>query len=532
MINMLGYFLGRYPHHFPLTDNQRTLILQMTALVVWLLVGAAIFHRALDISFADALYFCDVTVLTLGFGDITAHNAVGRGLIWPYAVIGIIMLGLVVRSINQIAREVHYDNVIRKHIEHKRQSTFDRSVNFDEDKEVRRFSQERGPMPPALIRQRSQISYQPPHKHRPIRSTISALAGAGKPKLLIMREEKDRFDAMRAIQYETMRFRRWNDLLISFIVFGIVWSCGAIVFWQLENMTYYEGLYFCFSSLVTIGYGDFSPQSNAGRPFFVLWSLIAIPTMTMLISQMSDTIVAAFKTGTEKFAHYFVLPQAGKYRNLLAHFPCILRFMQKREEKRRLRRGFEVGVDTDDTLEAQRSPSSRHAGGMNQSTRSRDTIQNYPRRTLEELAREENPSPFDLAQQLAFAIRRTMLDARQHTRKRYSYEEWVEFTRLIHFTDPRSRPSLSGEGSNSRECSCIALDEDEYGVLNWDWIGENSPMLAHQTEPEWILDRLCESLVRYVSTQEQARAAAQGQVEDLAEEATLRKERDLGIQET
>lgn len=533
MVNMLGYFLGRYPQHFSLTDDQRTLILQMTAFVVWLLIGAAIFQRVFDISFADALYFCDTTVLTLGFGDVTPQDSTGRGLIWPYAVIGIIMLGLVVRSIHQFAREVHYDNVIRKHIEQKRQSTFERSVTLDGDRKALRALQDKDILPPALTRQQSQIAYQPPNKHRPIRSTISALASAGRPKLLVMREEKDRFNAMRGIQYETMRFRRWNDLFISLIVFGIVWSCGAVVFWQLESLTYFEGLYFCFCALITIGYGDFTPKSNAGRPFFVMWSLIAIPTMTMLISQMSDTVVAAFKTGTDRFADYFVMPQPGKYRSFLGYFPCILRIMQKHEEKNRLQRGFEVGTDADDTTEAKRSPSSPDAAERNRPTCSSRNSQNFPSRTIEELARSDNPSPFDLAQQLAFAIRRTTLDARQDQRKRYSYEEWVEFTRLIQFTDPRSRPGASQEGSTSRETACIvALDEDEYGVLNWDWIGENSPMLAHQTEPEWILDRLCESLIRYVSTQEQARAAAQGQGEELAEEATSRKEKDLGIQET
>lgn len=45
----------------------------------------------------------------------------------------------------------------------------------------------------------------------------------------------------------------------------------------------------------------------------------------------------------------------------------------------------------------------------------------------------------------------------------------------------------------------LTVDEDEYGVLNWDWIGEQTPMLSTQTEPEWILDRLCESMIRLVS---------------------------------
>jgi potassium channel subfamily K len=374
----------------------------------------------------------------------------------------------------------------------------------------------------------------------PIRDTISALATRRRPKLLVMREEKDRFDAMRAIQYETMRFRRWNDLLVSVIVFAIVWTIGAVVFWCLEDdLTYFEGLYFCFCSLLTIGYGDITPKSNAGRPFFVMWSLIAIPTMTMLISKMSDTIVASFKHGTEKVGDWLVLPQSGKYKSFFGHFPCILGFMEKHEEKKRVQRGFQVGADadTDEDEEAEvgnRPTSTQERQGNNQSngrTRSKQDP-NHPHRTIEELAKAK-PSSFDLAQQLAFAIRRTTKDAIDGERKRYNYEEWVEFTRLIQFTDPRIRPP-SSTSAESRQIpgadgGPIEEEEDEFGVFNWDWIGENSPMLAKQTEPEWVLDRLCESLVRYVSTQETRRAARHGKDANEAEEPTLKKESDLGL---
>jgi potassium channel subfamily K len=529
MINMLGYFLGRYPQHFSLTDDQRTLILQMTAFVVWLLIGAAIFQKVLGISFADALYFCDITVLTLGFGDVVATTSVGRGLIWPYAVIGIIQLGLVIGSIHQFAKEVHYDNVVRKHIEHKRESTFARTMTLQQLDGAREEAHAQGKelaFPP--------VTHPHHHPHQPIRNTIHALANSRKPRLIVMREEKDRFDAMRAIQYETMRFRRWNDLVISIIAFGIVWSCGAVVFWKLEDdMDYFESLYFCFCSLITIGYGDFTPKSNPGRPFFVMWSLIAIPTMTMLISQMTDTVVAGLKHSTETFADYFVMPDSESYRSFFSRFPRIMRIIQKREENKRVKLGFPIGAQAGDVAGPEEGALSTEDPEKTAptATRRRSSATERPTRTIEELAHDTDPTPFELAEQLAFAIRRTTQDVREGKRKRYNYEEWVEFTRLIQFTDPRSRPSSSGAGASRPEGS-ISLDADEFGVLNWDWIGENSPMLAHSTEPEWILDRLCESLIRYVSTQEQARAAAQGQVDDQTEEPTLKKERDLGIDES
>ncbi|KAJ9486877.1 hypothetical protein VN97_g6451 [Penicillium thymicola] len=517
MINMLGYFLGKYPQHFALTDEQRTLILQMTALVIWLLIGAAMFQRVLGISFADALYFCDVTVLTLGYGNIVATSAVGRGLIWPYAVIGIIILGLVVQSIFKFAREVHYDNVVRKHIEQKRQSTFERSIAFDEleSSQEKRLTNGEVITPPGLARQKSGSNRH--LHHRPIRNTIKAIATARRPRILIMREEKDRFNAMRRIQHDTMRFRRWNNLIISIVAFGIAWSCGAVVFWKLEAMTYFESLYFCFTSLLTIGYGDFTPESNPGKPFFVVWSLIAIPIMTMLISEMSDTVVAGFKRATEVFADYLVLPQSRVYKTCFSRIPGVAQFVLSRQKKKRQERGFPLeGADEPDNGET-----ADPEGSGQSNIQSEDFAESHPHRSLEELVR--NPTPFELAQQLAFAIRRTSKQAREGKRKRYSYEEWVEFTRLIQFTDPRARPpSLQRNQPASEEGT--PSNEDEYGLINWDWIGENSPMLAKQTEPEWVLDRLCESLIRYVSTQEESRAV-RGDA-DLTEEPTLRKERD------
>ncbi|CAG8087377.1 unnamed protein product [Penicillium nalgiovense] len=516
MINMLGYFLGKYPQHFSLTGEQRTLILQMTALVVWLLIGAAIFQRVLGISFADALYFSDVTVLTLGYGDITPTNSVGRGLIWPYAVIGIIILGLVVESIFRFAREVHYDNVIQKHIEQKRQYTLEQSIGFDELDSSQGKHPTSGEVitPPALTRHSSKI-----HHHRPIRNTINVLATGRRPRILVMREEKDRFDAMRRIQSDTMRFRRWNNLIISIVAFGIVWCCGAVVFWKLEGITYFESLYFCFVSLLTIGYGDFTPQSNPGRPFFVVWSLIAIPTMTMLISEMSDTVVAGFRHATDVVADYLVLPQSGVYKTFLGRIPGVSHSRLSRQEKKRRQRGFPLeGADESNTREI----ADPEDGQSN--TRSDDVAESHPHRSLEELARD--PTPFELAQELAFAIRRASKQAREGKRERYSYEEWVEFTRLIQFTDPRTRPPSSQRNQPASE-EGLSNDEDEYGLINWDWIGENSPMLAKQTEPEWVLDRLCESLIRYVSTQEESRAVGGGTA--LTEEPTLRKERDIGL---
>ncbi|KAJ9405646.1 hypothetical protein DTO045G8_6676 [Paecilomyces variotii] len=503
MINMLGYFLGHYPQRFALTDEQRTLILQTMAFFIWLLIGAAVFQRVMGISFANALYFSDVTILTLGFGDIIPPNVVSRGLIFPYAVLGIIILGLVVGSIREFAGEMSYNNVVKAHLQRRREAAVARSVTIereDSDGDV-----EDG-VPRSAISRRESIrsgraksgrSYRKKLKRKPIRSAISALgrAAVNRPKVLIMREEKDRFDAMRAIQSETIRFHRWFTLSMSILAFAIVWTGGAAVFWALESLDYFSALYFGFCSLLTIGYGDITPKSNPGRPFFIVWSLIAVPTMTILISEMSDTIVAGFKQATNDFGEWTILPQVDRYRKFFGKFPGLRKILRGSEEKRRVSRGFQVGLDVE--LDSDGNP-----------------VADRPTPTIEELARSPGNSNRALARDLAFAIRRVADDFGSGGTKQYSYEEWVEFTRLIRFTEIVP-PGVEG----------LEKNEYLYGIVDWDWIGETSPMLAEQTEPEWVLDRLCESLIRYLDMDKAA------EEEEKEEAPVLKKERDLGSQD-
>lgn len=234
-----------------------------------------------------------------------------------------------------------------------------------------------------------------------------------------------------------------------------------------QNLTYFQALYFCYVSLLTIGYGDLSPTSNAGKPFFIVWSLIAVPTMTILISDMSDTVVASFKRGTFTFGDWTVLPKAGLWRKWLdKRFPWLFRWLQKRAteaaEGKRIAQGFGVGLKTD------------------------PDHPNPPPSTLEEIADENIQDSNTMARKLVSAIRRTASDLKSPNsrRCRYSYEEWVEFTRLIRFSSLPSGVEME--------------EEEEQGVIEWDWIGQNSPMLAEESEAEWLLDRLCESLGRYM----------------------------------
>ncbi|KAE9963307.1 hypothetical protein BLS_009429 [Venturia inaequalis] len=513
MFNMLGYFLGHYPQQFDLTDHQRTLILQTILFFFWLAGGGAVFSTVetsygtdpQSWAFVDGLYFCDVTILTVGFGDLYPHGDLGRGLVFPYSVLGIIMLGLVITSISKFASELSEDKIIRRHFDKQRNRTVERSITSEE--ELRRIESRHDARPTALGRhikisepfsprefdmahldvqkssssgRRPSASVIPPVRRR------TYLPDALKRKeqtFLILRNEKDKFDAMRAIQHSTHRFKRWYSLSLSIIAFGILWCVGAVAFWQLEKeaqgMTYYQALYFCYVCLLTIGYGDMAPKSNAGRCFFLLWSLVAVPTMTILVNDLGGTVIDKFKKGTFRFGEFTMLPKEGVYREWIESKPRLFGFLKRLQEKKQREKRMKQGMPFPDEVEAEIQPDDADVNSLHPNLR---TLTNE----LTEDFEPEKPDHADLARRLAVAIRSVASDLKSDEKKHYTFEEWAELTRLIRFT------------SKSPE----ADSQEAQDVLEWDWIGPNSPLMSEMSEPEFVLHHLCESLDRYMKIAE------------------------------
>lgn len=454
-INLLGYLLGHYPQHFALTNSQRTLILQTTAFGIWLLVGAAIFQKLIGISFSDALYFSEITVLTLGFGDILAKTPVARGIIFPYAVFGIVMLGLIIGSMNQFFGEIENDNVVRKRVNRKRQALVEASPPL---KNAKTCGQSNANVRSEISETGSQSNQRKGSSTK--KSTIARSHSVfGQRRNQVTSEEEDRFHAMRAIQNEVASFRRWFTLVQCLISFAIVWTIGALVFCTLQpELAYFEALYFNFVCLLSIGYGDITPNTNSARAFFVLWALIAVPTMTTLISVMSDTVISAFQRATNMLAGWSSLSKSPLKQPRFMRIPLVLKLGWTREAER--------NSETDGPADEER-------------VNSFSCSQPFP--SSAEPGMDGRPSDMDVIKKLTYAIKRVSQDALDGGHE-YTHEEWAEFMQMIRLSHPHP-----GE---------LSIDKDEYGRLYWDWIGEWTPMMSKQSEPEWILDRLCESMIR------------------------------------
>ncbi|KAI0144333.1 hypothetical protein GGR57DRAFT_482826 [Xylariaceae sp. FL1272] len=512
--NFVGYLLGHYPQNFVLDDDQRTLILQTMMFFIWLAGGAAVFTRLEGWDFSNALYYCDVSVLTIGYGDYSPLTDAGRGFFFVYELIGITQLGLVISRLSRYMSNMSADKVIKGHQARIRQATIGRTVTNEEELRERLGLPEKRRASIGQITRRNTLNQhgrfkmvgntvtfkerkaplsrnEPAHppEHRPFAQTergtslsmsqvVSKVRRDRRQRLLVLSEEKDRFNTMRDIQDETKRFKQYYTLLVALITFASLWALGALIFMYAEKETqglnYFDSFYFCFVTLLTVGYGDISPKSNAGKAFFIVWSLIAVPSITVLIQALSDTVVAFINRATN-----ILLPEKGFLQTFLLSNPnhWFTRLIQRKREHDRVEAGFRL-QDPETEIRDE-------SGEAGQQTQEEAELQDLSQ--VEKDSHDEH----HLARQLGKAIRSVAQDLRSDPPKRYSYSEWAHFTKLIRFSSGASKEA-------------VETRENEEGLIEWDWIGEDSPMLADSTESEWVLDRLCESLDRYTKNRRQS----------------------------
>ncbi len=75
--------------------------------------------------------------------------------------------------------------------------------------------------------------------------------------------------------------KEYRDLLItSMVILGI----GSTFYHLIEGWSWIDSLYFSVITLTTIGYGDFSPQTDTGKLFTIFYILIGLGMILSFIN--------------------------------------------------------------------------------------------------------------------------------------------------------------------------------------------------------------------------------------------------------
>ena len=286
-VTVWGAYAGHYGKGFELTMSQRTLMLQTLAFLIYLLLGAFIFSTIEDWKYLDGVYWADSTLFTVGYGDISPQTTLGRALLLPYALVGITSLGLVIGSIRSLMLDRGKRRLEVRMLEKKRKQLLRRITKKGEDGILE-------PIPTSGV-------VDAPSQKRPSTSPQTELE-----------RRRTEFALMRKIQNKASVRRRWSAMAISTSTWLILWLVGAKIFQTCEapyqGWGYFDGVYFAYTGLTTIGYGDYVPVSNGGKSFFVFWSLLALPTMTVFISNAGDTVILLIRDGTLRLGNLTILP--------------------------------------------------------------------------------------------------------------------------------------------------------------------------------------------------------------------------------
>ena len=77
----------------------------------------------------------------------------------------------------------------------------------------------------------------------------------------------------------------------------IILAIGTISYHFLEGWSWIDALYFSIITLTTIGYGDFSPQTTAGKLFTIAYVILGIGIILGFI----NTVFQHYKSQSRKF---------------------------------------------------------------------------------------------------------------------------------------------------------------------------------------------------------------------------------------
>jgi voltage-gated potassium channel Kch len=66
---------------------------------------------------------------------------------------------------------------------------------------------------------------------------------------------------------------------------------GTLVFHRVEGWSYFDSFYFSAITLATVGYGDFTPQTAAGKLLTIFYIFSGVGLLVALLTRFADVLI-------------------------------------------------------------------------------------------------------------------------------------------------------------------------------------------------------------------------------------------------
>ena len=78
-------------------------------------------------------------------------------------------------------------------------------------------------------------------------------------------------------------------LAVASAVIGV----GTVFYRLVEGLTWLDSLYLSVITVTTVGYGDFSPTTTAGKVFTMFYVLVGIGVFVALVTEIAGHLIEA-----------------------------------------------------------------------------------------------------------------------------------------------------------------------------------------------------------------------------------------------
>ena len=87
---------------------------------------------------------------------------------------------------------------------------------------------------------------------------------------------------------------------VSFAVMFLWVLIGSLIICLIENWTYWEGIYFTYVTLTTVGLGDYAPSTLGGGVFTVIYTIVGLGIIAIVLELLAVIILARVKKARKR----------------------------------------------------------------------------------------------------------------------------------------------------------------------------------------------------------------------------------------
>ena len=241
-------------------ESPRILLVIAIAVFVWVLVGGASFQALEGWRYGDSVYFCFITLTTIGYGDFAPATAGGRIWWFAYVTIGVGIMFLLLISLSNIL------------------VALGKTFVTDRPPWTLHHDFESGGSSPSAAYREHRVAL------RCVRGLVFVTAYVCLGGLMFSVSEDNVQQLQNRVEdyrYASLNFTDAQmDYLHRFLQLNTTWH------WA-------DATRFAFASITTVGYGNIVPRTSMGQSLVVIYALCGVGCVALFLSQIADACYAA-----------------------------------------------------------------------------------------------------------------------------------------------------------------------------------------------------------------------------------------------